>query len=256
MREKSIAVIKQLFENEEITEGIFEQLKRDDRKGVQALIRKYERMQEKEAQQLIAFKEMCNFENGARKSGRGLIAGVDEAGRGPLAGPVVAASVILPQDFMLLGLNDSKQLTEKDRDYFFTVIKEQAISYQIAVISNEKIDQVNILEATKLAMYEAVRGLEQQPDHVLIDAVALPRLGISSEAIVKGDARSVSIAAASILAKVTRDRLMKEIHQEFPMYDFSSNMGYGTKKHLEGLQSHGISPYHRKSFAPIRQFIG
>ncbi|MEI3597103.1 MULTISPECIES: ribonuclease HII [unclassified Oceanobacillus] len=255
MREKSIAVIRQLFENGEITEEIVEQLKQDDRKGVQALVRKHAKLQEKKQQQIIAFREMCYFENEARNSGRKLVAGVDEAGRGPLAGPVVAASVILPQDFKLLGLNDSKQLSEKDRDYFYAIIKEQAISYHIAVISNETIDQMNILEATKLAMYEAVRGLEKQPNHVLIDAVQLPELKMSSEAIIKGDARSVSIAAASVLAKVTRDRLMKEIHNEFPMYDFNSNMGYGTKKHLEGLQSYGISPYHRKSFAPIREFI-
>lgn len=256
MREKTISVIKQMFIDGEITEEIVEQLKQDDRKGVQALVRKHAKLQEKKEQQIIAFQEMCYFENAARNSGRELVAGVDEAGRGPLAGPVVAASVILPKDFQLLGLNDSKQLSEEDRNDYFAIIKEQAISYHIAVISNETIDQINILEATKLAMYEAVRGLEKEPNHVLIDAVPLPELKMSSEAIIKGDAKSVSIAAASILAKVTRDRLMKEIHNEFPMYDFNSNMGYGTKKHLEGLQTHGISPYHRKSFAPICKYIG
>ncbi|WP_379597039.1 ribonuclease HII [Oceanobacillus luteolus] len=256
MNTKSIAVIRQMFEHNEITEELIEQLKRDERKGVQVLLHKYEKEKLKKEQQLANFEEMLTYEKHAKNNGHQYIAGVDEAGRGPLAGPVVAASVILPDDFVLLGLNDSKQLTEKERENFFDIIIEQAVSYNVAVISNEQIDHLNILEATKLAMYQAVDGLSQKPDHVLLDAVALPQLTMSFDVIVKGDAKSITIAAASILAKVTRDRLMRKIHNEYPMYDFNSNMGYGTKKHMESLERYGASPYHRRSFAPVRKFIG
>lgn len=256
MKNKSISVIRQIVENGEVTEEDMEQLRKDERKGVQNILLKYERKQQKQAEQIANYQSMLHFEKQALEKGFQWIAGVDEAGRGPLAGPVVAASVILPHDFVLLGLNDSKQVTEQDRERFFTIIKEQAICYHVAIVSNEQIDRINILEATKLAMHQAITGLETQPDHVLIDAVAIPNLPMSSDIIIKGDAKSVSIAAASILAKVTRDRMMKEIHKEYPMYDFSSNMGYGTKKHMESIKNYGASPYHRKSFGPIRNIIG
>lgn len=255
MGKKSIAVIRQLFIDEKIDEAMMEELKKDDRKGVQLLIAKHEKEKLKLKKLAADFVEMQRFENEARRNGYHYIAGVDEAGRGPLAGPVVAAAVILPVDFTLLGLNDSKQLTEQQREGFFEIIKENAISWGVSIISNEQIDQMNILEATKLAMHDAILDLTIRPDHVLIDAVRLNGLECSSQALIKGDANSVSIAAASIIAKVTRDRLMKEIHKQYPMYDFIANMGYGTKKHMESLKEYGASPYHRKSFAPVQKVL-
>lgn len=244
-----------MFEDGEINVEMIEKLKQDKRKGVQQLLKKYEREELKKEKQLIEFNKMMHYERLARQKNRQLIAGVDEAGRGPLAGPVVAASVVLPEDFLLLGLNDSKQLTEKEREEFYLEIIKQAISYHITILSNEEIDKMNILEATKKAMYGAIYGLNPQPEHVLVDAVALTDLSMPSDIIIKGDEKSVSIAAASILAKVTRDRLMQKIHEEFPMYEFNKNMGYGTKKHIESIHTYGVSPYHRKTFAPIRDII-
>ncbi|MBR3718912.1 MAG: ribonuclease HII, partial [Firmicutes bacterium] len=181
--------------------------------------------------------------------GRRYVAGVDEVGRGPLAGPVVVAAVILPQDFDVLGVDDSKKLSPKKRDELFAVIKERAIAWSIGWVSPEKIDEVNILEATKLAMAQAVNGLAVKPDHVLIDGNFTVRaLPLPQTAIVKGDANSTSIAAASILAKVTRDRYMEEMALQYPGYAFESNKGYGTKAHYEGLKALGPCPIHRKTF--------
>ncbi|GGB30065.1 ribonuclease HII [Lentibacillus populi] len=251
MNRKSIALLKQLFAANQINEELIAELRLDERKGVQQLVERYDRQKQKDQDLEKKFAEMCLYENRIYDNGCTYIAGMDEAGRGPLAGPVVAAAVILPRDFTLLGLNDSKQLNEATRNQFFDIIKKQAVSYGISVISNQKIDEINIFEATKLAMYEAVNQLDPIPDHILIDAVRLADLPCSSEAIVKGDQKSISIAAASILAKVTRDQIMKKIHTEFPYYDFASNMGYGTKHHLDMLLQYGISPYHRKSYAPV-----
>ena len=192
---------------------------------------------------------MLQHERGLWESGRRYVAGVDEVGRGPLAGPVVAAAVILPQDFDVLGVDDSKKLSPKKRDELFAVIKERAIAWSIGWVSPEKIDEVNILEATKLAMAQAVNGLAVKPDHVLIDGNFTVRaLPLPQTAIVKGDANSTSIAAASILAKVTRDRYMEEMALQYPGYAFESNKGYGTKAHYEGLKALGPCPIHRKTF--------
>ena len=253
MGKQSISEIKTLFLEDRITETDIALLKNDTRKGVQLLITTYEKNKLKKQAQEMAFYEMCTYERNAKAAGKQLIAGIDEAGRGPLAGPVVAAAVILPEDFMLLGLNDSKQISESKRDEFYDIIKENAVSFGISIMDSRTIDRVNIFEATKLAMKDALSKLYPQADHVLIDAVRLDNLTCSSEPIIKGDAKSVSIAAASILAKVTRDRLMKKIHEEYPIYDFQSNMGYGTKFHLDKLKEFGISPYHRKSFAPVKE---
>lgn len=255
MGKKSIAVIKQLFVDGKIDDAMIEELKKDERKGVQLLIAKHEKEKLRLKNMAANFTEMRRYENEAKANGYQFIAGVDEAGRGPLAGPVIAAAVILPADFILLGLNDSKQLTEEQRERFFEIIKAKAISYGIGIVSNEQIDKMNILEATKLAMLQAIHDLNPCPDHVLIDAVALPGLECTSQPLIKGDASSVSIAAASIIAKVTRDRLMKKIHREYPMYDFNKNMGYGTKKHMENLKEYGASPYHRRSFAPVQKVL-
>ena len=189
---------------------------------------------------------MREFEN--KYSDLGAVAGIDEAGRGPLAGPVVAAAVILPKDIFLPFLNDSKKVTEKRRDVLFDQIKQEAIAYGIGIASNALIDEINILQATYEAMREAISKLNKTPDILLVDAVHIPDINIKQVGIVKGDAKSVNIAAASILAKVTRDRLMLEYDKIYPEYGFASNKGYGTAKHIEALKAYGACDIHRKSF--------
>lgn len=255
MKNKTVTEIKQFLDSDTLSEEQLSTLQHDSRKGVQKLLQLFYQKQQKNQELEHHFIKMCEFEQKNYTRGCEFIAGIDEAGRGPLAGPVVAAAVILPQNFKLLGLDDSKQLNAAKRHDFFQVIKAQAVSYGIAAISNEKIDQVNIYQATKQAMSKALNQLDPIPDHTLIDAVPLNGLPCSSESIIKGDQKSISIAAASILAKVTRDTIMKKIHDDYPFYDFASNMGYGTKHHMQALQEHGISPFHRKSFAPIRSTI-
>ena len=192
---------------------------------------------------------MLTHERRLWSSGRSHIAGVDEVGRGPLAGPVVAAAVILPQDFDVLGIDDSKKLSPKKREELFEVIKEKALAWSVGWVGPERVDEINILEATKEAMTQAVQGLSLQPDHVLIDGNFTVRaLALPQTAIVKGDANSTSIAAASILAKVTRDRYMEEMDAVYPGYAFASNKGYGTKAHYDGLKAQGPTPIHRKTF--------
>ena len=192
---------------------------------------------------------MLTHERRLWESGRSYIAGVDEVGRGPLAGPVVAAAVILPQDFDVLGIDDSKKLSPKKREELFDVIREKALAWSVGWVGPERIDEINILEATKEAMTQAVQGLSLQPDHVLIDGNFTVRaLALPQTAIVKGDANSTSIAAASILAKVTRDRYMEEMDSVYPGYAFASNKGYGTKAHYDGLKVQGPTPIHRKTF--------
>lgn len=195
---------------------------------------------------------MREFEN--KYSDLGAVAGIDEAGRGPLAGPVVAAAVILPKDIFLPFLNDSKKVTEKRRDVLFDQIKQEAIAYGIGIASNALIDEINILQATYEAMREAVSKLNKTPDILLVDAVHIPNINIKQVGIVKGDAKSVNIAAASILAKVTRDRLMLEYDKIYPEYGFASNKGYGTAKHIEALKECGACDIHRRSF--IGNFVG
>jgi ribonuclease HII len=195
---------------------------------------------------------MREFEN--KYSDLGAVAGIDEAGRGPLAGPVVAAAVILPKDIFLPFLNDSKKVTEKRRDVLFDQIKQEAIAYGIGIASNALIDDINILQATYEAMREAISKLNKTPDILLVDAVHIPNISLKQVGIVKGDAKSVNIAAASILAKVTRDRLMLEYGKIYPEYGFASNKGYGTAKHIEALKAYGACDIHRRSF--IGNFVG
>lgn len=189
---------------------------------------------------------MREFEN--KYSDLGAVAGIDEAGRGPLAGPVVAAAVILPKDIFLPFLNDSKKVTEKRRNVLFDQIKQEALAYGIGIASNALIDEINILQATYEAMREAISKLNKTPDILLVDAVHIPDINIKQVGIVKGDAKSVNIAAASILAKVTRDRLMLEYDKIYPEYGFASNKGYGTAKHIEALKAYGACDIHRRSF--------
>lgn len=194
------------------------------------------------------------YERELRKEGITLIAGVDEVGRGPLVGPVVAACCILPEKFQLDGLTDSKKLSEKKRNYFFDEIKKQAISYGIGIIDEKKIDEVNIYEATKLAMKQAIDNMDVKPEHILIDAMPLD-LEIPTTSIIKGDLKSITISAASVLAKVTRDRMLDELDEKYPMYDFKHNKGYPTKKHLEAISEYGIINEHRKSYGPVSDYI-
>ena len=188
------------------------------------------------------------YEQNAELKGYKAICGVDEAGRGPLAGPVCAAAVILPPDTVVDGVNDSKKLTEKKREALFDVIKETAVSYCIAYASVEEIESINILNATMLAMKRAVEGLDVKADYAMIDGNKMPPLDIDGETIVKGDAKSMSIACASILAKVSRDRLLYEYAKEYPQYQFDKHKGYGTAAHREAILEYGPCPYHRMSF--------
>ena len=183
-----------------------------------------------------------------------LIGGVDEVGRGPLVGPVVAACVILPLDFSLDGLTDSKKLSEKKRDFFFEEIKKQAIAIGIGIKDENVIDEVNIYEATKLAMIDAINNCKVKPEHVLIDAMPLD-LDIPTTSIIKGDLKSITISAASVIAKVTRDKMMYELDEKFPMYEFKKNKGYPTKAHMEAIKKYGIIKEHRKTFGPVRDYI-
>ncbi len=192
--------------------------------------------------------DWLEFEKEALAKGYKAVCGVDEAGRGPLAGPVCAAAVILPEGVIIDGVNDSKKLSEKKRESLFDVIREQALSYSIAYATVDEIEEINILNATMLAMRRAIDGLDIKADYAMIDGNKIPPLDIDAECIVKGDAKSMSIACASILAKVSRDRLLYKYAEEYPMYGFDKHKGYGTKVHREAILKYGPCPYHRKSF--------
>ena len=193
------------------------------------------------------------YERELNNSGIKLIAGVDEVGRGPLIGPVVAAAVILPVNYKLDGLTDSKKLSEKKREEFYNIIKKDAISIGVGIIDEKRIDEINIYEATKEAMYEAINNLNLKPEHILIDAMKL-NLDVPSTSIIKGDLLSITISAASVIAKVTRDHMLYELDKEYPMYDLKNNKGYGTKKHIEAIKKYGITKYHRLSYKPVSDY--
>lgn len=196
------------------------------------------------------------YERELREKGIKYIAGVDEVGRGPLVGPVVAACVVLPEEFNLDGLTDSKKLSEKKRDFFFEEIKRQALGVGIGIIDEKKIDEVNIYEATKLAMKKAIEECNKQIEieHILIDAMPL-ELDIPTTSIIKGDLKSITISAASVIAKVTRDRMLYELDLKYPTYDFKHNKGYPTKKHLEAIDKYGIIDEHRRSYGPVADYV-
>ena len=230
---------------------LFEELILDGRAGVQVAISKRKRELQKQVDEDLRLEKMLAYEKELYAQGIHLIAGVDEVGRGPLAGPVVAAAIILPENCKIPGLNDSKKIPKSKHYAIYQAVLDQALSVGIGIKDNRVIDQVNIYEATKLAMLEAIQELDPRPQHLLIDAMKLD-LPISQTSIIKGDANSLSIAAASIVAKVTRDQMMATYDQEYPGYDFAQNAGYGTTKHLEGLEKQGVSPIHRRSFEPIK----
>ena len=203
-------------------------------------------MKEKEEARLLLLKEK---ENELRKKGFQYICGIDEAGRGPLAGPVVVASVIMPADSMIEGVNDSKKVSEKKREKIYEQILEEAISYGVAIIGQDEIDEINILNATKKGLTVSLQELTQKPDLVLVDALnGIDTMGIPYESIIKGDAKCYSIAAASILAKVTRDRIMREWDKIYPEYGFEKHKGYGTAAHITAIKENGLCPIHRRSF--------
>ena len=223
----------------------------DARAGVQRLLKKYLR-EEAERNRIEA---LYAYEYEARNHGASYVAGVDEAGRGPLAGPVVVAAVILPFGLFIAGLNDSKKVTPRSRAILYDEICEKAVAVHCTIVDAETIDRVNIYQATMNGMYESVLALDPQPDKVLIDAVELQKLPMPSMSIVKGDAKSASIAAASIIAKVTRDRLMTQYDAAYPEYGFAQHKGYGTAQHIAALKKYGPCPIHRNSFEPIRSMV-
>lgn len=252
MSMKTVQEVEKLLKEIKDRENpLLKKLSNDNRKGVRQLLERWEKKMSQVELAKEKFNEMTIFEKKYRSHGYQWIAGVDEVGRGPLAGPVVAAAVMLPEDFYLNGIDDSKKLSEKKRDEYYGFIQEKAIAIGIGIVDSKVIDEINIYEATKKAMNIAISSLSQQPDVLLIDAMKL-ETPFLVESIIKGDAKSISIAAASIIAKVTRDRMMKEFSNQYPFYRFEQNMGYGTKDHLDALGKFGVTPIHRKSFAPIK----
>ena len=250
-----MATIKEIKEQlasiQRLDDPLLTELEQDSRSGVIQAIAKRKRDIQKRIDEDERLEGMLAYEKECYARGIKLIAGVDEVGRGPLAGPVVAAAVILPKACKIPGLNDSKKIPKSKHKEIYEAVLQNAIAIGIGVKDNHVIDQVNIYEATKLAMMEAIGQLEPQPQHLLIDAMRLD-LPIPQTSIIKGDANSLSIAAASIVAKVTRDQMMEEFDCEYPGYDFTQNAGYGTANHLAGLHKLGVTPIHRRSFEPVK----
>ncbi|MCH5269564.1 MAG: ribonuclease HII [Lachnospiraceae bacterium] len=246
--ENSISAIRAVFGKASIEElpGLMAEYKEDERSGVQALLASAAKKLEALKKEKERTERMKQYEYQYAQSA--FICGIDEVGRGPLAGPVVAGAVILPKDCDILYLNDSKQLSEKKREELYDVIMEKAVAVAVGYAAPERIDEINILQATYEAMREAISGLAVQPDLLLNDAVTIPGVDIRQVPIIKGDAKSISIAAASIIAKVTRDRLMAEYDTVFPRYGFAANKGYGSEAHIAALKQYGPCPIHRRSF--------
>lgn len=252
---KTIKEISNLLQQTLIPEPWMKELEEDERAGVKTELQKWYRNYEKNLQLQQMLQEKISFDNSYKTFGEALVAGVDEAGRGPLAGPVVCAAVILPDEApRLLGLNDSKKLSIQQRDRLASIIKEIAIGYSVHIQSAERIDEINIYAATRESMEKAVNTLTIRPDVVLVDAMKL-QVDCRSESIIKGDAQSLAIAAASILAKTVRDQLMNRLHEDYPMYNFKKNVGYGTEEHVEALRLHGPCEHHRKTFEPVKSIL-
>lgn len=250
---KNIHMIKEELLNArmENLQELLTSYENDKRAGVQSLIKQYRHRLDKVEEEKLRIQNMKIYERKYEKFQ--YICGIDEAGRGPLAGPVVAGAVILPNDCEILYLNDSKKLNEKKREELFDIIMEEAIAVGVGVIGPMRIDEINILQATYEAMRTAIQKLQVLPDILLNDAVTVPKVNIRQVPIIKGDAKSISIAAASIIAKVTRDRLMHEYDKVLPEYGFKSHKGYGSREHIEAIKKFGPSPIHRNSF--IRNFV-
>ena len=247
----TIKDIEGLFAAGKVDGAFLEACRADSRKAVARLVRRYER----EQQDRVRVMTMYGYEHQAMAEGYEVVAGVDEAGRGPLAGPVSVAAVILPHDLYLPKINDSKKISAKVREELFDEIHAKAVAIGTALIDAQTIDRVNIYQATINGMYESIFMLKPEPQKVLIDAVKLDNLPMASESIIKGDAKSASIAAASIIAKVTRDRLMDMYDKQYPEYGFAQHKGYGTAQHIEALKKYGPCPIHRLSFEPVRSLV-
>ncbi len=251
--ECKISEIKEQLQAASVKElpAFIESYQNDTRASVKALVIRAKKQIEAYEGELLRTEKMKTYEKKYRDYE--FICGIDEVGRGPLAGPVVAGAVILPKDCDILYLNDSKQLSEKKREELYEVIMEKALATGLGFVSPERIDEINILQATYEAMRQAIQNLKIRPDLLLNDAVTIPNVDIRQVPIIKGDAKSISIAAASIIAKVTRDRLMVKYDEVFPGYGFAGNKGYGAKAHIEAIQKLGATPIHRKTF--IKNFI-
>ncbi len=254
MKIKEIALLVQQAE-EDTWPQLLEALQRDGRRSVQTMAQRLQRQMERQAKERQRVETLWQYERQAKAKGYRWIAGTDEVGRGPLAGPVVAAAVILPEDANLPGIKDSKKLTEKQREQLAVLIKEQAVAWAIAEVSEKEIDAINILEASRLAMRYAVEQLTkmQAADFVLVDGLPNPQIPLPSQAIVKGDNQSISIAAAAIIAKVYRDHLMEDYEKQYPGYGFAVNKGYPTAEHLKAVAELGPCAIHRMSFRPLSQ---
>ena len=250
---KTIGEIKTEFNGAEEAQwqSLCQEYSQDQRAGVRKLVAQYQKKQEDLAKERLRMEHMMEYEH--KYDYLGYLCGIDEVGRGPLAGPVVACAVILPKDHHILYLNDSKKLTAHKREELYDVIMEEAISVGVGYASPARIDEVNILQATYEAMREAISKLAVKPQILLNDAVTIPQVEIPQVPIIKGDAKCVSIAAASIIAKVTRDRLMAEYDKIMPEYGFASHKGYGSKSHIEAIRQYGPSPIHRATF--IKNFL-
>ena len=249
----TINEIKELLSHEPTAELIAE-LAQDKRVAVQKLLQSYHKRIEKAALEKERFYKMLSYERQYYGEGAKLIAGVDEAGRGPLAGPLVIAAVILPEDVFISGLNDSKQISASKRDKLYDEVLQKAISVSVNIVSISNIDELNIYAATKKGMEDLIKAIPFKVDIVLVDAMKIDVGEIETLPLIHGDAISSSIAAASIIAKVTRDRMMYEIDKEFPQYDFKNNKGYGTKKHMEAIEEYGICKYHRLTYYPVSKY--
>lgn len=244
----AIQKMKEDFENTPMEQWqvLYEKYQGDERKGVKSLLERYQQKEKELAQECMRLEEMQVFERKYQEFS--YICGIDEAGRGPLAGPVVAGACILPKDVRILYLNDSKKVSKKKRELLYDEITEKALAWGVGIVSEQRIDEINILEATREAMRKAVESLSITPDLLLIDAVHIPEMQMKQVGIVKGDQRSISIAAASILAKVTRDRMMVEYDNAFPEYGFAKHKGYGTAYHRARLKEFGPCPIHRVTY--------
>ncbi|WP_153731262.1 ribonuclease HII [Sporosarcina obsidiansis] len=248
----TIQQIKDLLRDLQEPNEWLEELQSDERKGVQNAITQWKKQYEKKQRLFADYLQKKAFDDSYKTTNISLIAGIDEAGRGPLAGPVVTAAVILPEECaILVGVDDSKKISKAQRQQFAELIKEQAVAYSVHIQPAVVIDELNIYQATKQSMEEAVNQLTIKPHTVVADAMNL-NVDCPAYSIIKGDEKSLAIAAASILAKTTRDDLMTELHEQFPWYGFDENAGYGTAKHLQGLETHGFTVHHRKSFEPIK----
>jgi ribonuclease HII len=255
----TVREIREHIQRNKLSKRQVKELLADDRAGVRKLIESYLRAKERQAKEAAHRERMWRYERAARERGYRLIAGIDEAGRGPLAGPVVVGAVVLPEEIDLPGLNDSKQVKEEAREALFDRICKQAVAYGIGVVEVEYIDRHNILQATYEGARRALREMSARfgvvADYLLTDCLKIPGVSQPYEAIVKGDASSYSIAAASILAKVTRDRLMDEYASKYPEYGFDRHKGYPSPEHLAAIERHGPCEIHRRSFAPIKQLM-